>query len=229
MSGDTTGGRSTRGEHAAAELDEVLAFAVGAVRGRRLLHVDCGNGVESVRLARRGAYVAGLAASEDDLRRAKATADRALADVEFTIAHGRGVPESMHQAFDVAYAAVGVLRHVAELDAWMGSVADALVPGGSLVLVDVHPLRMATGDPDVPVLDFPYAGSGVRVNDEYPHSVGQVVTAAVEAGLRVRRLVEHLSWPYDPVGSLAPRDNRAFELRVGGGVLPTVFSLVADR
>ncbi|MBO0826826.1 MAG: methyltransferase domain-containing protein [Streptosporangiales bacterium] len=230
MSADT-GGPWTRGERAAAELDEVLAFAVGDVRGRRLLHLDCGNGVESVRLTRRGAFVVGLAGSEDDLRRAKETADRALADVEFTVADAREVPESRRRAFDVAYAAVGVLRHVPRTGAWMRSVADALVSGGSLVLVDVHPARMAVGDPDVPVLDFPYAGTGARVNDEYPHSVGEVVTAAVEAGLRVRRLVEHLSWPYDPVGSLPPppRDNGTFELRVGGGVLPTMFSLVADR
>lgn len=229
VSADTAGGASSRDQLAAAELDEVLAFAVGDVRGRRLLHMGCGNGAESVRLTRRGAYVVGVADSEDDLGRAKETADRALADVEFTVAGGHGVPASLHQAFDVAYAAVGVLRNVAELGAWMRSVADALAPGGSLVLVDVHPLRMAVGDPDVPVLDFPYAGTGVRVNDEYPHSVGQIVTAAAEAGLRIRRLVEHLSWPYDPVGSLPPRDNGAFELRVGGGVLPCVFSLVADR
>lgn len=225
MSADPGGGSSTRAQLAAAELDEVLAFAVGDVRGRRLLHFGCGNGAESVRLTGRGAHVVGVADTEDDLSRAKETADRALADVEFTIAGG-GAPV---QAFDVAYAAVGVLRRVDELGSWMRAAADALVPGGSLVLVDVHPFRMAVGDPDVPVLDFPYAGTGERVNDEYPHALGEIVTAAVDAGLRVRRLAEHLSWPYDPVGSLPPRDNGAFELRVGGGVLPTVFSLVADR
>jgi SAM-dependent methyltransferase len=212
-----------------AELDEVLAFAVGDVRGRRVLHLRAGSGAESVRLARRGAHVVGLTDSVEGLARAEDTAGRALADVEFVVTGDDRLPETLHGAFDVAYAAVGVLRHVAELGAWSRSAADALTPGGSLVLVDVHPFRMAVGDPDVPVLDFPYAGAGARVSDEYPHSLGEVVTAVVDAGLRVRRLVEHLSWPDDPVGSLPARDNGGFELRIGGGVLPTMFSLVADR
>jgi SAM-dependent methyltransferase len=228
MTADTAHDRSGHDDQA-AELDEVLAFAVGDVRGRRVLHLHVGSGTESVRLARRGAHVVGLTDSADELARAEDAAGRALADVEFVVADTDRLPEPLHGAFDVAYAAVGVLRHVAELGAWTRSAADALAPGGSLVLVDVHPFRMAVGDPDVPVLDFPYGGAGARVNDEYPYSLGEVVTAVVDSGLRVRRLVEHLSWPYDPVGSLPARDSGGFELRIGGGVLPTMFSLVADR
>ncbi|HEX6446811.1 MAG TPA: class I SAM-dependent methyltransferase [Streptosporangiales bacterium] len=227
MTADTSD--RSRPDGSAAELDEALAFAVGELRGRRVLHLRPGSGAESVRLARRGARVVGLTDSADELARAEDTAGRALADVEFVVADADGLPAPLHGTFHVAYAAVGVLRHVAELGAWARCAADALLPGGSLVLVDVHPFRMAVGDPDVPVLDFPYAGAGARVNDEYPYSLGEVVTAVVDAGLRVRRLVEPLSWPYDPVGSLPARDNGGFELRIGGGVLPTMFSLVADR
>ena len=96
-----------------------------------------------------------------------------------------------------------MLCWIDDLDAWMAGVARSLRPGGALVLVELHPLVTMVESLDPLVVDFPYAfdgphvysGTGTYANRDaaiewttvqYAHSIGEVVTAAARAGLRVR-------------------------------------------
>ncbi|MGA8112789.1 MAG: class I SAM-dependent methyltransferase [Actinocatenispora sp.] len=72
--------------------------------------------------------------------------------------------------------------------------------------------------------DAPISGTTVQ----YAHSLGEIVTAAVAAGLRVTGLVEHLDAPIDLRGAGTDPDGR-FRLRVDGVCLPVLFTLTAGR
>jgi hypothetical protein len=129
----------------------------------------------------------------------------------------------------------------------MGSVRHALRPGGRLVLVELHPLYLMVGSTEPLVLDFPYAFSGpvrfeetgsyaapgadtsANVTVEYAHSLGEVVTAAVAAGLRVLALREHLDSASSHRGDvLQPDDDGRFRLRLGGQLVPLAYTLLAE-
>jgi len=71
-------------------------------------------------------------------------------------------------------------------------------------------------------------GAGPNVN--YAHSLGEVVSAAVAGGFVVASLREHLEAGFDPRGNLLERDEdgRA-RLRLGGQLLPLLFTLVATK
>ena len=95
--------------------------------------------------------------------------------------------------------------------------------------------------------DFPYADEGARAYDEpgsyagadlpvastetvvYAHSLGEVVNAALGAGLRIERLEELLEADFDPRGDILPEDDGRYELRVDGERLPLLFTLVAGK
>jgi SAM-dependent methyltransferase len=222
--------------------------AVGAVAGLDVIHVQCHIGHDTISLARRGARVTGVDFSPVSLERARQLARRADVRAEFVEADSTALPVELHNRFDLAYATMGVICWIGDIEAWMRSVASVLRPGGRLLLVDIHPLFQMLETADPLVADMPYANDGGRSFDEdgsyanpearlaatasvqYAHSLGEVVTAAVQAGLRVERLEEHTAIDHDPRGDVLTReDDGRYRLRLGAEALPVAFTLIARR
>ena len=228
--------------------EEALRRAVGEVEGLEVIHLQCHIGFDSISLARAGARVTGLDFSPVSLAKAAALAERSgveLALVEADVCHP---PSNLLERFDLAYATIGVLCWIGDIDAWMTAVHHLLRPGGTLVLVESHPFQAMIDTTDPLVLDFPYCFDGPHVFDnpgsytdraariqatktvQYAHSLGEVVTAAIDAGLVVRWLAERTDTPRDYRGELAaPEPDGRFRLRLGGEPIPMLYSLVADR
>jgi SAM-dependent methyltransferase len=224
-----------------------LEVALGApvsrpagLAGRDVLQVQCHFGLDAVSLARRGARVTGVDFSPVAVRRAAELADRCGVDVRYLEGDSTDLPSELHGQFDVAYATFGVLCWIGDVDAWMRSVTACLRPGGRLVLIDGHPLKdvlrwqepYAFDGPHVYTATGSYAGVDTpepTTNVQFAHSVGEIVTAAAGAGLRVLRLVEHLDSPVDlAVLGQADPDGR-YRLRHQGQPVPMLFTLVAER
>jgi SAM-dependent methyltransferase len=225
-----------------------LREAVGAVAGLDVLHLQCHIGFDSVSLARRGARVVGVDFSPASLEKARALARRCEVDIEFVEGDATALPEELRNRFDLVYATIGVISWIDDIGAWMRSAAAALRGGGRLLLVEIHPLYNMLESVDPLRFDFPYADDGARAFDDdgsyagadlpvastenvvYAHSLGEVVNAALAAGLRIERLDEHLEADFDPRGDVltAAEDGR-YELRVDGERPPLLFALVAGK
>ncbi|MEA2281922.1 MAG: hypothetical protein QOK21_2529 [Solirubrobacteraceae bacterium] len=237
-------GADSLSEHEAAGVRE----AVGAVAGLDVVHLQCHIGFDTISLARRGARAVGVDFSRASLEKARALARHCEQDIEFVEGDATALGPELHGRFDLAYATIGVICWIDDMAAWMSSVAAVLKPGGRLLLVDIHPLSMMVGSVDPLVLDFPYGDEGGRVYDEdgsyavpdasvgatqtvqYGHSLGEIVTAAIGAGLRIERLEEHLDSDFDPRGRLLTREEDGrFRLRLSGEALPVAFTLIARR
>lgn len=237
-------GKSSLSDVEAAAVSE----AVGNVDGLDVLHVQCHLGMDAISLARQGARLTGVDFSPVALDRARQLASRCGVDIEYIHADSTRLPESLTGRFDLAYATIGVLCWIADLDAWMRSVRSTLRSGGRLVLVDLHPLFLMIDEVDPLHADFPYAFDGPHrfedsesyagvtaeetsgANVNYAHSLGEIVTAAARAGLQVDALREHLQAAFDPRGDvLRQEDDGQYRLRLTAQPLPVLYTLVATR
>jgi SAM-dependent methyltransferase len=222
--------------------------AVGAVAGLDVMHLQCHIGFDAISLARRGARVVGVDFSPAALEKARTLARRCEVRAEFVEADATRLPVELHNRFDLVYATLGVLVWIDDVRAWMRSAAAALRGGGKLMLVDAHPMFQMIASVDPLQLDFPYALDGPRTYDEpgsyagadlpvsstetveYGHSLGEIVTAALAAGLKIVHLEEHFEAEFDPRGTLLePEEDGRYRVRVDGELLPLLFTLVAAK
>jgi 2-polyprenyl-3-methyl-5-hydroxy-6-metoxy-1,4-benzoquinol methylase len=222
-----------------------VAAATGDVAGLDLLHLQCHFGLDTLSFARRGARVTGVDFSPVAVQRAQRLAEQAGLAAEFVESDVLTLPAGLTGRFDLVFASYGVLCWVSSARAWMESAANCLRPGGALVLIDIHPLVQMVDTVRPLVMDFPYAGEqphtftseasyavggldpSIRQTVQWPHGLGEVVTAAVAAGLRVESLTEWFDEDQDP--KLVVGDDGRARFPIGSEYLPTSFGLRAGR
>ncbi|MEU9088128.1 class I SAM-dependent methyltransferase [Streptomyces sp. NPDC048357] len=218
----------------------------GDVASKDLLHLQCHFGMDTLSWARLGARVTGVDFAPTAIERARLLAGRTGLDATFVEADTQRLPATLAARFDLVVATYGVLCWIADLDGWMRGASMALRPGGSLVVVDLHPAFQSVAALDPLVVDWPYGGGepqhetvtgtyaepglSLPAQDsvQYPYSVGEIVTAAASAGLTVKHLGEHVAAEFDPRGFLPPGRDGLYRLPFGESHLPVLYSLRAE-
>jgi SAM-dependent methyltransferase len=140
-----------------------------------------------------------------------------------------GVPLA-DQVADLVYTGKGALIWMPDVGAWALEAARLLRPGGHLFVYEGHPaVPLWTWDEDTPGIR---AGRSYfarsHVNDTFPargavewqHTLGQVVTAVITAGMELLSLAEYPEPFWRPGGVRAAAWN---------GHLPNAYSLLARR
>lgn len=116
---------------------------LGGMEGKRVLHLLCNAGGDSLSLANLGAGVTGVDISDEAITAARNLSRETDIPAEFERAE---VYEWLDGAarerrtFDIVYASYGVVCWLPDLDALARDIAAVLDPGGRFVLVDFHPV-----------------------------------------------------------------------------------------
>lgn len=230
-------------------LSPIEREAVGPVEGRSLLHLQCHFGLDTLSWARLGAQATGLDFSPVAIDQARALAERAgLADrARFVCADIHDAAGALGPAsFEVAFTSFGALCWLPDLAAWAQVVAACLRPGGAVHVVEFHPV-LSMFDDDFQTIAFPYDGAGTPLvfeergtyadreapiqgrTYEWNHGLGTLVTALVDAGLRVERLAEYDWSPVAPFRGMVEVAPGRFRFERFGRNLPLVYALSARR
>src|SRR6266446_6634796 len=176
---------------------------LGDVAGKRLIHLQCHFGLDTLILARHGAIATGLAA-------------------DFVCANVYDARQAVVGDFDIAYVTWGTICWLPDLVGWAQTIAALLVPGGYLYFADAHPNMLILEERDGRLvheypLDTPaerplvfdqthtYSDDATPLaatrTYEWIHSLSRIVGALLDAGLTLDFLHEHpgLSWPPFPM------------------------------
>jgi 2-polyprenyl-3-methyl-5-hydroxy-6-metoxy-1,4-benzoquinol methylase len=126
----------------------------GAVAGRRVLDLGCGEGAYSRELARRGAHVIGIDGSERLVAVARERAAAAHLDVDCRCVNASALDGIASGSFDLVVASM-VFMNVEDYGGAIGEAYRVLAPGGALCMSITHPCFAA------PVSDW-VGGKGQR-------------------------------------------------------------------
>ena len=227
-------------------LGRIETGELGDVAGTRVLHLQCHFGIDTLGWARRGALVTGVDFSPEAIATARALAASTGLEATFVESDVYAIDEIGLGTFDIVHTSYGVLSWLPDLDAWARIIARHLVPGGLFHLVENHPLVEMLGD-DGASLEMPYLATGgpLRIESRasyagpmkdgplpeynWPHGIGEVVTALIGAGLRIEWLREHPRAPCRYPKFLEPRPEGDFGWPGGREDVPLTYSVGARR
>lgn len=200
-------------------LREIDVREVGDVSGKRLLHLQCHFGMDTLSWARRGAQVTGVDLSPEAIRAAQSLAGQIGVQADFVCCNLYDLREHLQGRFDIVYTSYGALCWLPDLDAWARLIAHYLEDGGFFHIAEGHPLlgivkEQADGqvwlkgdyfdtgrarfDGTDPEPDYANPECMQTLPEyEWRHTLGEIVTALASAGLRIEFLHEYRKFGYD--------------------------------
>lgn len=222
-------------------LNDVIRREVGDVRGKSLCHLLCHIGTDTLSFALLGAKVTGIDISPRSLHHARNLAERMQVQADFIESDIMDVIEKVQTKFDIVFASTGVLCWLPDIKVFARTVRHLLNDGGFFYILDGHPFRNVMFDengasqPDRIVGNYfrkqvwrydnlgDYTEPDVTVNIpsyEWDWTLGEVVSALCEAGLRIDFLHEFPQYFYNGYTPYDIEDNKV-------ELYPCTFSLKA--
>ena len=123
-------------------LHAIESAELGDIAGRRLVHLQCHIGLDTISLANRGAIATGLDFSPEAIAAARDFAKRAGRDVRFVQSDIYEAPAALGETYEVAYVTWGAINWLPDIFRWAQVVGDVLEPGGFLYLAETHPATL---------------------------------------------------------------------------------------
>jgi 2-polyprenyl-3-methyl-5-hydroxy-6-metoxy-1,4-benzoquinol methylase len=248
ITGDYMLDRFRAGEDA---LHAIEAAELGDVSGKRVLHLQCHIGRDTLCLVRRGAIATGLDFSGVALNIARRLADETGLWADFVQGTVEEAPSKTPGPFNLVFTTWGTICWLADVRVWARAIAAVLRPGGELYFADAHPGFVVLEERAgvlTPVYDFQtpadrplefvnattYMGDPTALTSqatrEWIHSLSAIFGALIEAGLTIVTFSEHEVLPWQGLPILVPAsNNRLWRLPDGHPRIPLSFSLRARK
>jgi SAM-dependent methyltransferase len=240
---------------------------LGDVKGKRLLHLQCNAGQDTLSLAARlRADVTGVDISDEAIAFARTLAQDSGISGTFVRSDIYDWLARNEDLYDVVFVSYGAIMWLSDIVSWAKGIAKALNPGGRLVLIEFHPLiglldGALTADwkqandymggthyrYEVGVGDYVAEAGGSSTNTgqtvandtpwqnphpshEFSWGVGEVVSALINAGLRITALHEY---PYcngfKPYPSMLELPGRRMKFSEDMPLMPLMFAVCANK
>jgi SAM-dependent methyltransferase len=231
-------------------LNGIEAAELGDIRGKRVLHLQCHIGLDTLRLARLGATVTGLDFSSAALEAARGLASKTGLKADFVQGTVDDAPRLTRGPFDLVFTTWGVLCWLPDMRIWGGVIAAVLAEDGELYCADVHPgfslleevagKLVLTHDFQTPAdrpLEFndatTYTGDPTVLTHqsmrEWMHPLSAILGALIDAGLTITMFREHENLPWQAVPMLVPTRDQRWRLPDGHPRVPLSFSVRAKK
>ena len=153
----------------------------GDVRGKRLLHLLCNSGQDTLSLAARGAVVTGVDMSDEAVAFATRLSSESGIPATFARSEAQSYLATVAPgSFDVVFMSYGALIWIADLARLFRGITAALAPGGRVVVLEFHPLVWSF-DAELHLLD-PYFAPGHVFSDPVRDYVGASGGALAPSG-----------------------------------------------
>jgi SAM-dependent methyltransferase len=244
--------------HAKSEMYDLEAFkkgksslmtyeldALGDVKGKTLLHLQCHFGQDTLSWSRMGATCTGVDLSDDGIKLARELNEELKLNAQFVCCNVFDTSKFVKDTFDIVFTSYGVIGWLPDLKPWGQMIYERLKKRGTFFMAEFHPIvwmfdylegqpTMKYGYMQDEVIYEEYEGTYANqeskmISKEYGwnHGLGEVVSALTEAGLHIEYLKEFNESPYDVLPNLEKTKKGMYATK--DQLYPLIFTIKATK
>ncbi len=120
-------------------LNQIEMEELGDVKGKKLLHLQCHFGMDTLSLAKEGAEVVGIDISDTSIQKAKELSNKLDIPAKFFRSNIYDLENVLNRRFDIIYTSYGAINWLSDLGSWAKIINRYLKPGGIFYMIEFHP------------------------------------------------------------------------------------------
>lgn len=220
-------------------LQEIELNELGDVDGKRLLHLQCHFGLDTLSWARRGAIVTGVDLSSTAIDQANQLKNKTQLDARFVRSDVYTYADIVAGENDIVFTSYGAVCWLPCLDRWAHTIDKSLKAGGTFYMVEFHPVYdLVTGysyfhkdQPDVEEESTYTENSDGETAPVavWSHPLSDVINALLKIGLSIEHVNEFPFSPYNCFEGMEEEQKGRFFLSRSGQHVPLLYSIKATK
>lgn len=234
--------RFLEGKNSLPQIDIDL---LGNIKGKRILHLQCHFGQDSLSMARMGAKVTGVDLSDKGIEKAQKLNNELSLDATFICCNVYDTLEHITEQFDIVYISYGTISWLPDLDKWATIISKALKPNGKFIFVEFHPVVWMFDDnftkiqhhyhnekPIIEEYTGSYANKDADIKTDYigwNHSLSEVFQALMNNGLQIEHFEEYDYSNYNCFNETVEFEPGKFRIKHLENKIPMMYSLTAIK
>ena len=226
-------------------LNSIELDLLGDVNGKKILHLQCHFGQDSLSLARLGAKVTGVDLSDRAIAKAQELNIKLQLDAQFICCDIYDLPNHLNDTFDIVFTSYGTIGWLPDLNKWSAVISQFLKPDGKFVMAEFHPVVWMF-DTDFKEVFYSYFNIKPIIENEtgtyadqyseiesqtitWNHPTSEVLNALINAGLEINAFNEFDYSPYNCFNETEEFETGKFRIKHLGNKIPMIFSILATK
>lgn len=226
-------------------LNKIELNLLGDVRGKKILHLQCHFGQDSIALSRMGAEVTGVDFSETAINEAKKLAKKCGTDTAFICSDVYALNDVLRDTFDIVFTSYGTIGWLPDLQPWAKIISSFLKQNGRFVFAEFHPFVWLFDDSfnniiysyfnTEPILETETGSYANRKSEAtfksitWNHPLSDVFKALMTNNLSLEKFQEFDYSPYPCFNNVVEEESGVFRIANFNSKIPLVYALVAIK
>jgi ubiquinone/menaquinone biosynthesis C-methylase UbiE len=226
-------------------LNEIELNVLGDVSGKKILHLQCHFGQDTLSLARMGAEVTGVDLSDKAIARAQELAQKLNLESTFVCCDIYDAPNFISEKFDIVFTSYGTIGWFPDLEKWAKVVSRFLKPNGQFIMADFHPVVWMF-DNDFETVFYNYfnvepiveSETGTYANKQadietktitWNHPISEILNSLIQSGLEINSFNEYDYSPYNCFNKTVEFEKGKFRIKHLENKIPMVYSILGTK
>lgn len=218
-----------------SSLTEIELAELPNVSGQRLLHLQCHFGLDTLSLARMGAFCTGVDLSPVAIDKALELKRKANLDATFICSDIYNFDRGAEPLYDIVFTSYGVVCWLPDLRQWAEVISANLTLGGTFYMAEFHPVYdliagysyFEQSEPDIEEEGTYTENSGNLKSTliTWAHPLSSVINALINAGIEICCINEYPFSPYPCFEGVEEHEPGKYYLPHLGQDVPLVYTI----